>query len=123
MASDETRLRQILLNFLSNACKFTKAGVVVFDVSEEVVEASPILSFKIIDSGIGMTPDQVAKIFEEFTQADEDTTAKFGGTGLGLAITKRLTEMMQGEIRVESEPGKGSTFELRLPRTIVQAAE
>ena len=123
MASHEPRLRQILLNFLSNACKFTKAGVVVFDVSEEVVEASPILSFKIIDSGIGMTPDQVAKIFEEFTQADEDTTAKFGGTGLGLAITKRLTEMMQGEIRVESEPGKGSTFELRLPRTIVQAAE
>ncbi|MGB1905227.1 MAG: ATP-binding protein [Pseudomonadales bacterium] len=123
MASDETRLRQILLNFLSNACKFTKAGAVVFDVSEEMVEAAPILSFKIIDSGIGMTPDQVAKIFEEFTQADDDTTAKFGGTGLGLAITKRLTEMMQGEIRVESEPGKGSTFELRLPRTIVQSTD
>ena len=85
-----------------------------FDQVEEV----DWLSFKITDSGIGMTQEQVSKIFEEFTQADEDTTAKFGGTGLGLAITKRLAEMMEGEINVESEPGVGSTFELRLPRVL-----
>ena len=76
------------------------------------------ISFKITDSGIGMTQEQVGKIFEEFTQANDDTTAKFGGTGLGLAITKRLAEMMEGDIIVESEPGSGSTFELRLPRVL-----
>ena len=116
MHSDETRLRQILLNFLSNACKFTKEGTVTLDVQLDRINEVDWVSFKITDSGIGMTQEQVGKIFEEFTQADEDTTAKFGGTGLGLAITKRLAEMMDGEINVASEPGKGSTFELRLPR-------
>ena len=118
MRSDETRLRQILLNFISNACKFTQQGKVTFAVQFDQVEEVDWLSFKITDSGIGMTQEQVGKIFEEFTQADEDTTAKFGGTGLGLAITKRLAEMMEGEINVESEPGVGSTFELRLPRVL-----
>ena len=114
--TDETRLRQILLNFLSNACKFTKQGKVVFSVTRQFEDNLDWISFTVKDSGIGMTPEQVSKIFEEFTQADDDTTAKFGGTGLGLAITKRLTEMMGGEIKVSSVPGEGSSFELFLPR-------
>ena len=118
MRSDETRLRQILLNFLSNACKFTQQGAVIFAVQLDRVQEVDWISFKITDSGIGMTQEQVGKIFEEFTQANDDTTAKFGGTGLGLAITKRLAEMMEGDIIVESEPGSGSTFELRLPRVL-----
>ena len=114
--TDETRLRQILLNFLSNACKFTKQGKVVFSVTRQFEDNLDWINFTVKDSGIGMTPEQVSKIFEEFTQADDDTTAKFGGTGLGLAITKRLTEMMGGEIKVSSIPGEGSTFELFLPK-------
>ena len=114
--ADETRLRQILLNFLSNACKFTKQGKVVFSVTRQFEDNLDWINFTVKDSGIGMTPEQVSKIFEEFTQADDDTTAKFGGTGLGLAITKRLTEMMGGEIKVSSIPGEGSTFELFLPK-------
>ncbi len=114
--TDETRLRQILLNFLSNACKFTKQGKVVFSVTRQFEDNLDWINFTVKDSGIGMTPEQVSKIFEEFTQADDDTTAKFGGTGLGLAITKRLTEMMGGQIKVSSIPGEGSTFELFLPK-------
>ena len=118
MHSDETRLRQSLLNFLSNACKFTQNGVVTFSVKAIEVEGVASIEFMVGDNGIGMTPEQLDKVFEEFTQAEDSTAAKFGGTGLGLPITKRLVEMMGGEIEVASQPGEGSQFYIRLPRTI-----
>ena len=118
MHSDETRLRQTLLNLLSNACKFTKEGDVWFTVKSRTVNEQEWVSFAVKDSGIGMTEDQVASIFEEFTQAESGTAAKFGGTGLGLSITKKLIEMMGGTIQVHSQPGAGSTFEMLLPRVL-----
>lgn len=118
MHSDETRLRQTLLNLLSNACKFTKEGDVWFTVKSRTVNDQEWVSFAVKDSGIGMTEDQVASIFEEFTQAESGTAAKFGGTGLGLSITKKLIEMMGGTIQVHSQPGAGSTFEMLLPRVL-----
>ena len=117
MFSDETRLRQTLLNRLSNACKFTQEGVVRFSVRHREIDDQAWVSFAVKDSGIGMSEAQVAGIFEEFTQAESSTTAKFGGTGLGLSITKKLIEMMGGSIQV-SEPGAGSTFEMLLPRNL-----
>ena len=122
MHSDETRLRQSLLNFLSNACKFTQNGVVTFSVKAIEVEGVASIEFMVGDNGIGMTPEQLDKVFEEFTQAEDSTAAKFGGTGLGLPITKRLVEMMGGEIEVASQPGEGSQFFIRLPRTIAAKA-
>ena len=117
MTSDETRLRQVLLNIISNACKFTKDGRVIVSVHPSPdVEAS--LVFSVSDTGVGMSSEQVAKVFEEFTQAEGDTAAKYGGTGLGMTITKRLTEMMNGSIGVTSEVGQGTTFALLLPRII-----
>ena len=118
MHSDETRLRQSLLNFLSNACKFTKNGVVTFSAKSIDIEGIASIEFMVGDNGIGMTPEQLAKIFEEFTQAEDSTAAKFGGTGLGLPITKRLVEMMGGTIEVTSTSGEGSQFYIRLPRNI-----
>ena len=118
MHSDETRLRQSLLNFLSNACKFTQNGVVTFSVKSLDIEGVASIEFMVGDNGIGMTPEQLAKIFEEFTQAEDSTAAKFGGTGLGLPITKRLVEMMGGTIEVTSTSGEGSQFYIRLPRNI-----
>ena len=122
MHSDETRLRQSLLNFLSNACKFTQNGVVTFSVKAIEVDGVASIEFMVGDNGIGMTPEQLDKVFEEFTQAEDSTAAKFGGTGLGLPITKRLVEMMGGEIEVASQPGEGSQFFIRLPRTIAAKA-
>jgi signal transduction histidine kinase/CheY-like chemotaxis protein len=119
MHSDETRLRQCLLNLMSNACKFTENGTVSLISQSVVVNGEDWLSFEISDTGIGMSADQLDKVFAEFTQAEGDTTAKFGGTGLGLSITKQLVEMMNGSISVESEVGKGSTFRLRVPRQVV----
>ena len=112
---DALRLRQVLLNLLSNACKFTKNG----DISLRVVPASADgrawMDFIVADTGIGMTKDQLDKLFEEFTQVDQSTARRYGGTGLGLAITRRLCRMMDGEVTVRSEAGKGSTFVVRLP--------
>lgn len=122
MHSDETRLRQCLLNLMSNACKFTENGTVSLISQSVVVNGEDWLSFEISDTGIGMSADQLDKVFAEFTQAEGDTTAKFGGTGLGLSITKQLVEMMNGSISVESEVGKGSTFRLRVPRQVVHQA-
>lgn len=118
MHSDETRLRQSLLNFLSNACKFTQNGVVTFSAKSIDIDGIASIEFMVGDNGIGMTPEQLAKIFEEFTQAEDSTAAKFGGTGLGLPITKRLVEMMNGTIEVTSTSGEGSQFYIRLPRNI-----
>lgn len=113
--ADITRFRQILLNLLSNACKFTKQGTIKFSVNIETREQEKWVVFNVSDTGIGMTPDQISKIFQEFSQADSSTTRDYGGTGLGLAITKRLCQLMGGNISVQSEPGKGSTFTIQLP--------
>jgi adenylate cyclase len=106
--------RQILLNLLSNACKFTKAGEVKL-AARKVSNGSNFVEFAVSDTGIGMTAEQQAKLFEEFSQADATTAERFGGTGLGLAITRKLARMMGGDVTVTSEPGKGSVFTVRLP--------
>ena len=111
---DPMRLRQILLNLLSNACKFTKQGEVKLRV-KKVVDGRNWIEIAVADTGIGMTAEQQAKLFEEFTQADSSTARQYGGTGLGLAITRKLARMMGGDVTVTSEPGKGSVFTLRLP--------
>jgi signal transduction histidine kinase len=111
---DPMRLRQILLNLLSNACKFTKAGEVKL-AARKVSNGSKFVEFAVSDTGIGMTAEQQAKLFEEFSQAEATTAQRFGGTGLGLAITRKLARMMGGDVTVTSEPGKGSVFRVRLP--------
>jgi signal transduction histidine kinase/CheY-like chemotaxis protein len=111
---DPMRLRQILLNLLSNACKFTTQGEVKLRV-RKVADGRNWVEFAVADTGIGMTAEQQAKLFEEFTQADSSTARRYGGTGLGLAITRKLARMMGGDVTVASEPGKGSIFTVRLP--------
>jgi signal transduction histidine kinase len=111
---DPMRLRQILFNLLSNACKFTKGGEVKLK-ARRFVDGRDCIEVAVTDTGIGMTPEQQAKLFEEFSQADASTAQRFGGTGLGLAITRKLARMMGGDVTVASEPGKGSVFTVRLP--------
>src|SRR5262245_45588926 len=103
------RLRQILLKLLSNACMLTKAGEVKL-AARKVSSGSNFVEFAVPDTGIGMTPEQQAKLFEEFTQADSLTARRYGGTGLGLALSRKLARMMGGDVTVTSEPGKGSVF-------------
>jgi signal transduction histidine kinase/DNA-binding response OmpR family regulator len=111
LVGDTLRLGQILINLVNNAVKFTERGEIVITVSQEERTASQVtLRFTVRDTGIGMTPEQSARLFQAFSQADASTTRKFGGTGLGLSISKRLVEMMGGRIWVESQPGVGSTF-------------
>ena len=111
---DPMRLRQILLNLLSNACKFTKEGEVALR-ARKVTDGRDWIELSVSDTGIGMTVEQQANLFEEFSQADRTTAQRFGGTGLGLAITRKLARMMGGDVTVASEPGKGSVFTARLP--------
>src|SRR5215468_1615457 len=111
---DPMRLKQILLNLLSNACKFTKEGEVTLR-ARRIANGGRWVELAIADTGIGMTPEQQAKLFAEFTQADATTAQRFGGTGLGLAITRKLARLMGGDVTVASEPGKGSVFTVRLP--------
>jgi signal transduction histidine kinase/DNA-binding response OmpR family regulator/HPt (histidine-containing phosphotransfer) domain-containing protein len=111
LLGDSLRLGQILINLVNNAVKFTEHGEVIVTVAlEEQLDDRVKLRFSVRDSGIGMTPEQSAKLFQAFAQADTSTTRKYGGTGLGLSISKRLVEMMEGTIWAESEPGRGSTF-------------
>jgi signal transduction histidine kinase len=112
--ADSMRLKQILLNLLSNACKFTKEGEVALRV-RKVVDGREWGELAVADTGIGMTAEQQAKLFQDFTQADSLTARRYGGTGLGLAISRKLARMMGGDVTVASEPGKGSVFTLRLP--------
>jgi len=114
LSVDPMRLRQILFNLLSNACKFTKHGEVALR-ARTLVDGRAWVELAVADSGIGMTAEQQAKLFEEFTQADASTAQRFGGTGLGLAITRKLARIMGGDVTVTSEPGKGSVFTVRLP--------
>jgi len=123
MRSDVTRVRQVLLNLLSNASKFTSRGKVLLTARREYVEGTEWIVFAVRDSGIGMTPEQLAKLFRPFTQADSSTTRKYGGTGLGLAISRAFCGMMGGDIAVESQYGEGSTFTVRLPAVLDEAAQ
>jgi len=114
LTADPMRLKQILLNLLSNACKFTKEGEVALRV-RKVTDGRNWVELAVADTGIGMTTEQQAKLFQDFTQADSLTARRYGGTGLGLAITRKLARMMGGDVTVASEPGKGSIFTVRLP--------
>jgi PAS domain S-box-containing protein len=120
MHSDVTKIRQALFNLLSNACKFTEGGTVTLSVTREA--DSDEIVFSVSDTGIGMSPEQLSKVFDSFTQADSSTTRDYGGTGLGLAITKTFCQMLGGDISVDSAPGKGSVFTIRLP-AIAPAAD
>jgi signal transduction histidine kinase len=115
--TDAMKLRQSLLNLLSNASKFTEDGEVVLKVDPEERSGVAGLAFRVADTGIGMNPSQMDRLFQPFTQADPSTTRKYGGTGLGLAITRRFAEMLGGTIGAQSEPGRGTTFTLWLPTT------
>ncbi len=116
MHTDVTKVRQSLFNLLGNAGKFTKNGTVRLEAGRETDSAgTEWMVFHVRDTGVGMTSDQAAKVFEAFTQADASTTRKFGGTGLGLAITREFSRMIGGDATVESEPGRGSVFTLRVP--------
>ncbi len=117
MYADVTKVRQILFNLLSNACKFTEGGSVTLDVERES-GAEDRLVFRVTDTGIGMTPEQQRNVFQYFTQADSSTSRKYGGTGLGLAISRRFTHMMHGDIHVTSTSGKGSVFTVELPARV-----
>ncbi|MEM6795728.1 MAG: response regulator [Acidobacteriota bacterium] len=114
LRADETKLRQTLFNLLSNASKFTENGSILLGLERRQGR----FVFTVIDSGIGMTPDQQARVFEEFTQADASTTRKYGGTGLGLSICRKFCQLMGGDITVESAPGRGSTFRVELPAEV-----
>jgi PAS domain S-box-containing protein len=119
MRADLTKLRQMLLNLLSNACKFTERGTITLQVNRsQVAGGGEELLFRVRDSGIGMTPAQMAKLFEAFAQAEASTSRRYGGTGLGLAITRRFAQMMRGDVSVASEPGEGSSFTIRLPADV-----
>ena len=121
MNADVTKVRQILFNLLSNACKFTEHGTVTLQVERQ---AGPTdrLFFRVSDTGIGMSPQQLQNLFQYFAQADSSTARKYGGTGLGLAISQRFADMMRGEIHVSSVSGHGSTFTLELPADVTPDA-
>jgi signal transduction histidine kinase len=116
--ADQTRLRQSLLNLASNANKFTENGTITIAAHQEQEDGREWMTLTVSDTGIGMTPEQMGKLFQEFSQASSATASKYGGTGLGLAISRRFCQMMGGDITVESEPGRGSTFTIRVPRSV-----
>ena len=118
LRADQMRLRQALLNLLSNANKFTERGTIRVDARQGQEDGRDCITIVVADTGIGMTPEQMGKLFQEFSQASSRTASKYGGTGLGLAISKRFCQMMGGDITVESEPGRGSTFTIRLPKIV-----
>ncbi len=118
MHADLTKVRQMLLNLLSNACKFTEGGTITLDVqrgADSGGDGAELLTFGVSDTGIGMTPEQMDRLFEAFSQAEASTTSKYGGSGLGLAITRRFCHMMGGDVQVKSAPEKGTTFTIRMP--------
>jgi PAS domain S-box-containing protein len=121
--SDVTKLRQILFNLLSNACKFTEKGKIALSVNREEQDSGDWYVFAVKDTGIGMTPEQLGRLFQAFQQADASTTRKYGGTGLGLVISRKFCHMMGGEITVESEHSHGTTFTVKLPAEVKSAEQ
>ena len=119
MRADLTKVRQSLFNLLSNASKFTEQGTISLSVSRGPASDGDWISFRVSDTGIGMTAEQMAKLFQPFAQAEASTTPKYGGTGLGLVISRRFCQMMGGDIAVQSEPGQGSAFTIKLPARIL----
>jgi signal transduction histidine kinase len=115
MRADQMRLRQALLNLMSNANKFTEKGTVTIAAHQRQENGRDWVTLSVADTGIGMTHEQMGKLFQEFSQASSKTASKYGGTGLGLTISRRFCQMMGGDITVASEPGKGSVFTVRLP--------
>jgi CheY-like chemotaxis protein len=116
--ADQTRFRQALLNLASNANKFTEKGTVTIAARHEPIDGREWITVAVTDTGIGMNTEQMGRLFQEFSQADSSTTRKYGGTGLGLAISRHFCRMMGGDITVDSNPGEGSTFTIRLPRIV-----
>lgn len=115
MKVDMTRLKQVIINLVGNACKFTNNGTVTLKVAARPIDGVDCISFEVADTGIGMSKEQLSKLFQEFQQADSSTTKEFGGTGLGLAISKKLVELMKGGIEVSSKEGEGSCFSITIP--------
>jgi two-component system sensor histidine kinase/response regulator len=123
MFADLMKTRQVLLNLLSNAAKFTRNGAITLDVTRDVIGGQPSVVFGVTDTGLGMTPEQAGKIFDPFTQGDVTTTRKYGGTGLGLAIVSRFCRLMGGRVSVESDLGRGSRFTCSLPLEMAEVVE
>jgi PAS domain S-box-containing protein len=123
MHADMTRVRQVILNLLSNACKFTENGEVILNAARDPAGGRDWLTLTVTDTGIGMTPEQIERLFEEFAQADSSMTRKYGGTGLGLAISRRLCRLMGGDIALTSRLGEGTTCTVRLPLVVKLPAE
>ena len=115
LKNDQTKLRQILFNMLSNAAKFTKEGTITLQIKPEKKDN---LRFEVIDTGIGMSEEQIGNVFEEFTQAKSSISKDYGGTGLGLPISKKMTEMMGGKMDVKSKEGRGTTFSIIIPISV-----
>jgi signal transduction histidine kinase len=119
--ADETRLRQILYNLLSNASKFTEAGTITLEAERAPRDGADWLTLRVVDTGIGMTPEQLSRLFQAFSQAEADTSSKYGGTGLGLAISREFCRMMGGDVTAASTYGEGSVFTIELPARVAQA--
>jgi signal transduction histidine kinase len=115
IVADVTRFRQSLLNLVANACKFTQEGDISVEVSRQTAGADDWVLVSVRDTGIGISQEQQSRLFRAFVQGDASTTRKYGGTGLGLAISRKMCQIMGGDISVESEPGKGSNFTMKIP--------
>jgi signal transduction histidine kinase/CheY-like chemotaxis protein len=118
MRADLSKVRQGLFNLVSNAAKFTHDGQITVEAERQIMDARDWIVFRVSDTGIGLSPDQIVRLFQSFTQADASTTRRFGGTGLGLALTRRFCQMMSGDVTVHSVPGEGSIFTIKLPATV-----
>jgi PAS domain S-box-containing protein len=118
MYADQIKVRQGLFNLLSNAAKFTHEGNITLEVGRMVMDGDDWIEFRVTDTGIGLSPEQIVKLFQDFTQADASTTRKFGGTGLGLALTRRFSQIMGGDVTVHSVLGEGSIFSIKLPAVV-----
>src|SRR5688572_17860370 len=122
MRADLSKVRQGLFNLVSNATKFTHGGQIKVEAERQGMDGTDWIMFRVSDTGIGLSAEQILRLFQSFTQADASTTRKFGGTGLGLALTRRFCQMMGGDVTVHSVLGEGSVFTIKLPATITEGA-